>query len=82
MTYKVKYNVSQMGFGGYSCHFEHAGKKYFADLRCTYDNGNECMIFLEGEWSGLYCRDCIPVTKDQLISCIEEFIQKLEEEMK
>jgi len=78
MKYEVVYNISQLGLGGYSCHFEHDGVKYFADLRGTYDNGNECMIFREGTWNDLYCRRWIPVTKEQLISCIEEFVAELE----
>lgn len=51
MAYEVKYDD-----GGYCCHFSHGKKKYYADLRDTYDHGNECMIFREGTWNDLYCR--------------------------
>lgn len=47
-------------------------------LRDTYNHGNECMIFRDGTWNDLYCRRWIPVTKEQLISCIEEFVAELE----
>lgn len=43
MEYEVKCDD-----GGYCCHFSHGKKKYFADLRDTYDHGNECMIFRMG----------------------------------
>lgn len=36
MAYEVKYDD-----GGYCCHFSHGKKKYYADLRDTYDHGNE-----------------------------------------
>lgn len=32
MAYEVKYDD-----GGYCCHFSHGKKKYYADLRDTYD---------------------------------------------
>ena len=76
MDYDVRYDD-----GGYCCHFSHGKKKYYADLRDTYDHGNECMIFRDGTWNDLYCRRWIPVTKEQLISCIEEFV-RMEEEKK
>ena len=49
MAYEVKYDD-----GGYYCHFSHGKKKYYADLRDTYDHGNECMIFRDGTWNDLY----------------------------
>ena len=73
MAYEVKYDD-----GGYCCHFSHGKKKYYADLRDTYDHGNECMIFREGTWNDLYCRRWIPVTKEQMISCIGAFIAKMD----
>ena len=48
MAYEVKYDD-----GGYYCHFSHGKKKYYADLRDTYDHGNECMIFRDGTWNDL-----------------------------
>jgi hypothetical protein len=80
MTYEVERSVDALLRYCYSCHFEHAGEKYFADLRYTYDCGNECMIFREGEWGELYCRRRIPTTEEQLIECIEEFVAGLEAE--
>ena len=73
MEYEVRYDD-----GGYGCHFSHGKKKYYADLRDTYDHVNECMIFRDGTWNDLYCRRWIPVMKEQLISCIEEFVAELE----
>ena len=51
MAYEVRYDD-----GGYCCHFSHGKKKYYADLRDTYEHGNECMSFREGTWNDLYCR--------------------------
>ena len=52
MAYEVKYDD-----GGYCCHFSHGKKKYFADLRDTYDHGNEwfpspCGVLVLKIWDG------------------------------
>ena len=77
MAYKIKRNN---GTGGFCCHFEHAGKRYYADVRHTFDHGSECMIFQEDVWDELYTKWNVPVTREGLISCIEEFVRGLEEE--
>lgn len=80
-------------FGGKAlwCDFEYAGKKYYADLipETTLGNGfkameSECEIFAyktedEIDLTELYCRRNIPVTKESLIACVEEFIRELQE---
>lgn len=75
----MKYNVeTNPHTGGFCCHFEHNGQKYWADLSDVPFCGPECMIFeSDGEdvtnWLEEYAnRDC-DVTEDDLIRCIEDF---------
>lgn len=67
---------------GYYAFFEHEGSEFYADLCFTYDQGNECMIFLSSNkqvtsWSELYCKRGIPVNEESLLCCIQEFIESL-----
>ena len=65
--------------GGYSAYFKYKNKYYYADISCTLDCGNECMIFSADEnenvtdWTDLYCNHNVFISEDDLIKCIKEF---------
>ena len=66
---------------GFNTFFTHRLRKYYADLRFVPFCGSECMIFKvkrsgEIDWSGVYCKRHIPITEEQLISCIEDFLNE------
>ena len=76
MTYKVERNN---GTGGFCCHFEHNGHKYFARVRYVpMSSGAELVITSEDEIDVMYGKWDVPVTKEGLISCIEEFVRMKE----
>lgn len=66
------------------------GEYYWADLNSLYisDLKTECMIFESNEngevtnWSEVYCRRNIDVTRENLLKCINEFIHEQEKEEK
>lgn len=76
-------NVEKNKFlGGYCAYFFKNGRKYYADVaavpRGLY---TECMIFPvreDGEisWADVYCKRDIPVTKESLLKCIDEFMER------
>ena len=77
MAYKVERNN---GTGGFCCHFEHNGHKYFAAVHIvSLMGGMECMIYPEDELDVVYGKWDVPVTKEGLLSCIEEFVRMKEE---
>ena len=88
---KIRKRSTRFGGDALWCDFEYAGKKYYADLipETTLGNGfkameSECEIFAyeteyEIDWAELYCRRNIPVTKESLTACVEEFIRELQE---
>lgn len=61
------------------------GKYYWADLNTFRDLETECMIFESNEngevtnWSEVYCRRNIDVTRENLLKCIDEFKREMEE---
>ena len=67
--------------GGYFCRFTHDGRKYFASLCVVMGGFTECMVFYDGDWGDLYCRRYIPVTPEQLESCIKEFVTSLGDDL-
>ena len=77
MAYKVERNN---GTGGFCCRFKHNGRKYFARVRhVPLSWYTECTIYPEdildmpwGKWN-------VPVTKEGLLSCMEEFVRMKEE---
>lgn len=76
MTYKVERNI---GTDGFCCHFEHNGRRYYADVSEKYTGFPECMIFPQNKWDELYVNYDMEVSPEGLISCIDEFIRQLEE---
>ena len=88
---KIRERITQFGGKALWCDFEYAGKKYYADLIPETKLGDgfkvmesECEIFAyeteyEIDWAELYCRRNIPVTKESLTACVEEFIRELQE---
>lgn len=64
------------------------GKYYWADLNTFSDLETECMIFESNQngevtnWSEVYCRRNIDVTRENLLKCINEFIREQENEEK
>lgn len=64
------------------------GKYYWADLNTFYDLETECMIFKSNkngnvtDWTEVYCRRNIDVTRENLLKCINEFICEQEKEEK
>ena len=80
MKWKRFYNVRKSKRGGYYCFFYIVEQQYYADLCFTVDHGDECMIFEAKDntvtnWSELYV-SLVPVSKSNLIACIEEFIEE------
>lgn len=68
---------------GYSAFFTYDGFEFYADLCIVPEGFTECMIFHSKDkqvtdWSELYCKRGIPVTKESLEECIREFIQQYE----
>jgi hypothetical protein len=67
--------------------FSLKGKYYWADLNTlsVSDLQTECMIFESNEngevtnWSEVYCRRNIDVTRENLLKCINEFKREMEE---
>lgn len=61
------------------------GEYYWADLNTFRDLDTECMIYKankNGEvtnWTEVYCRRNIDVTRENLLKCIDEFKTELEE---
>ena len=52
MTYKVERNN---GTGGFCCHFERNGKKYFAAMHIvSLMGGTECTIYPEDSFDVMY----------------------------
>lgn len=71
MTYRVE---RDNGTNGFSCHFECNGRKYFARVCFVpLSGGSECIISSEDTIDMMYGMWNVPVTKEGLISCIEEF---------
>lgn len=62
------------GEKSYSCYFTYNGTNYYASLCYTPDHGNECMIFPESSWEEVYQKNGIAISEDNLIACIEEFV--------
>ena len=83
----AKYNIQRNYYnGGWACIFKHNEQEYFADLCLVpFADYTECMIFKsEGgqltmkNAKDLYCKRDIDVTKENLVACIEEFINELD----
>lgn len=82
--YNIQFNPRTCGLYTF---FEYKGSEYYADLCDTIDYGNECMIFhakdgLVTDWADLYCKRNIPITKEALTVCIEEFKAELDKKDK
>lgn len=77
MTYKVE----QLGVtGALSCRFEHGGHAYFAQVDYVpLGGGTACTICPEDGFDELYTKGDVPLTKEGLLSCIEEFVRMKEE---
>ena len=76
MAYKVERNNAT---GGFECRFEHGGHKYFARVRhVPMSSGTELAITSEDEIDVMYGKWDVPVTKEGLLSCIEEFMRRKE----
>ena len=86
MDLRIEKRRTWFGETAWCCCFEHKGKKYYADLTpmpsyCMPMYASECMIFDETcGGKSVYCRQSIPVTKEALVECIEEFIAEREVE--
>ena len=76
MTYKVE----RLGVtGALSCKFEHGGRVYSAQVDYVpLGGGTACTICPEDGFDELYTKGDVPVTKEGLISCIEEFVRMKE----
>ena len=78
MAYKVERNN---GTGGFSCRFAHGGNKYFAEVRFVpLSRFSECTIYPVDKLDVVYVKWNVPVTREGLLACIEEFKAMLEEE--
>lgn len=77
MTYKVE----RLGVtGALSCRFEHGGRAYSAQVDyVSLGGGTACTICPEDGFDELYTKGDVPLTKEGLISCIEEFVRMKEE---
>ena len=83
MELKIERNPAN---GGYCATFEHDGYEFYADVcYIGFDLPTECMIFNScngrvTNWHELYCMLGVPVTKDGLTECIQEFIKQYDGE--
>ena len=77
MTYKVE----RLGVtGALSCRFEHGGRAYSAQVDYVpLGGGTACTICHEDGFDELYTKGDVPLTKEGLLSCIEEFAHMKEE---
>ena len=91
MDLRIEKRNTWFGATAWCCCFEHKGKKYYADLTpmplyCMSLYTSECMIFDQTKATSVYLGKCvyvrqsIPVTKESLMECIEEFIAEREKE--
>lgn len=89
MDLQIEKRETWFGETAWCCDFEYKGKKYYADLipmpkvyMSLYSS--ECMIFDQTKATAVYLGECvyvrqsIPVTKETLAECIEEFITERE----
>ena len=83
----AKYDIERNYYNnGLCCVFEHDGQEYYADLCLVpYADYTECMIFKSenGQLTlknarDLYCKRGLEVTEENLLACIEEFINDIE----
>lgn len=64
--------------GGKTILFYEGGDAPLVDIE-EHEKGDKVQeIFREGTWNDLYCRRWIPVTKEQMISCIGAFVAKMD----
>lgn len=85
MELKIERNYHN---GGLACFFVVDGQEYFADLcLIQFSDYTECMIFKTDNdhqltlknAKDLYCKRHIPLTREALTKCIEEFIKELKD---
>lgn len=76
----MAYKVERLGVtGALSCCFEHGGRAYSAQVDYVLlGGGTECTICPEKGVDELYTKGGVPLTKEGLISCIEEFMRRKE----
>ena len=77
----MAYKVERLGVTGVLfCLFEHEGRAYSAQVDYVpLGGGTACTICPENGFDELYTKGDIPLTKEGLISCIEEFVRMKEE---
>lgn len=77
----MAYKVERLGVtGALSCRFDHGGRAYSAQVDYVLlGGGTACTICPEDGFDELYTKGDVPLTKEGLLSCIEEFVHMKEE---
>ena len=77
----MAYKVERLGVtGALSCRFEHGGRAYSAQVDYVpLGGGTACTICPEDGFDELYTKGDVPLTKEELLSCIEEFVRMKED---
>ena len=77
----MAYKIERLGVtGALSCRFEHEGRAYSAQVDyVSLGGGTACTICPEDGFDELYTKGDVPLTKEGLLSCIEEFVRMKEE---
>ena len=73
----MAYKVERLGVtGALICLFEHEGRTYSAQVeKILLGGGTACTICPEDGFDELYTKGDVPLTKEGLLSCIEEFVR-------
>ena len=80
----MEYKIERLGTAGtLACQFEHKGHRYSAQVDYVLlGGGTACMICPEDGFDELYTKGDVPLTKEGLLSCIDEFVRMKEESKK
>lgn len=71
--------IERMGVAGaLACRFEHAGRRYSAQVDKILGGGTGCTICPENGFDELYTKDNVPLTEEGLIDCIGAFVAKMD----
>lgn len=75
----VEYKIERLGVAGaLACRFEHAGRRYSAQVDKILGGGTGCTICPECGFDELYTKDNVPLTEEGLIDCIGAFVAKMD----
>ena len=71
----MEYKIERLGVAGtLACRFEHAGRRYSAQVDKILGGGTGCTICPECG----FAKDDVPLTEEGLIDCIGAFIAKMD----